>query len=170
MTGRRGGSEATARRAIVAVGSAILIAALAGCAGTGGDTGGGPGGQPSGGGTGSAGGARSITGKWQLVSGTDEKGPITPGDAIVTFTFNGRSSGGHGPCNSFGATSTGTTIGPVSIRVGVHTDIACVEPELNTTEARYFAALGAIDTATITDGTLVLSGGEDTLQFVRPSR
>jgi heat shock protein HslJ len=62
--------------------------------------------------------------------------------------------------------NSGTT-GPLTITLGVHTEMACVEPTYNTTEARYFAALGAIRTASITNGKLTLAGGGDTLVFAR---
>ena len=133
----------------------MLVVALAGCAAAvGGGSGGGQTGSPS-----------DITGRWQLVSGTDAKGPITPGSAVVTFTVNGASSGGRGPCNSFGATTRGATTGTIAIVVGIHTEIACVDPDLMTTETRYFAALDKVTTATLADGTLTLSGNGDTLVF-----
>ena len=144
------------------LGAAAITVMLAGCAS--GRVSGGTGGRS---GTGSS---HDINGAWQLVSGSDETGTITPGNAMVTFTFNGQSSGGHGPCNSFGATATGTTTGPVSIRVGIHTEMACVESELNTTETRYFAALDKVTTADLRAGTLVLSGAGDTLNFTRAQK
>jgi heat shock protein HslJ len=148
------------------LGSVLIVTALAACASAG-ASGGSGGGARSGGTPGSA---QDITGSWQLVSGTDAKGAITAGDATVTFTFNGRSSGGHGPCNSFGATSTGTTTGPITIVVGIHTEIACVDPELNATEPRYFAALDKVTTASLDNGTLTLTGNGDTLTFTRAKK
>ena len=150
--------------------AAIVIAALAGCAtaANGGGSGGGSG--AGGSGAGGSGSSHDITGNWQLVSGTDAKGAITPGAATVTFAFNGASSGGHGPCNSFGATAQGTTTGTIHIVVGIHTDMACVDPDLNTTESRYFAALDAVTKASIDGGTLTLSGGDDSLVFTRSAK
>jgi heat shock protein HslJ len=149
--------------------TALVTIALGGCAGA---TGSGSGGSGSGGsgsgGSGSGGsGSDDVTGNWQLVSGTDEKGVITPGPAVVTFKLNGASSGGHGPCNSFGATTKGTTIGTITIVVGIHTEMACVDPDLNTTEARYFAALDKVTSAALDHGTLTLSGDGDTLVFTK---
>jgi heat shock protein HslJ len=151
--------RAAARRALALLGAAILIAMLAGCAGA----------RAGGGGTGHP---QSITGKWQLVSGSDKDGSILPGNADVTFTFDGQTSGGHGPCNSFGAATTGTTTGAVTITIGIHTEIACVgtNPDPNTTEARYFTALDKVTTAAMTNGNLVLTGGGDSLQFTRAKK
>jgi heat shock protein HslJ len=163
-------------RLAVLLWSAVLAMTLAGCASAaGGGSGGpgssstgstapsGPGGSPAPGTGGSA--SQDITGGWQLVSGTDSKGAISPGAAAVTFTINGTSSGGHGPCNSFGATTRGSTTGQIDISIGIHTDIACVDPDVMTTESRYFAALNRVTNAALADGTLTLSGGGDTLVF-----
>jgi heat shock protein HslJ len=166
------------------LGSVLIVAALAGCAGgaggagsggfpTGGSSAGGSGSGSSGSGGSGAGGSGSsqdITGNWQLVSGTDAKGAITPGSAVVTFRFNGQSSGGRGPCNSFGATAKGTTTGAISIVVGIHTEMACVDPELNSTESRYFAALDRVTTAALDSGTLTLTGNGDSLVFSRATK
>jgi heat shock protein HslJ len=159
------------------LGSVLTVAVLAACAGVGG-AGGGSGGSGTGGsGTGGAGAGGSgssgsgssqdITGNWQLVSGTDAKGALSPGSAVVTFKFNGQSSGGRGPCNSFGATAKGATTGTISIVVGIHTEMACLDPEYNATESRYFAALDTVTTATLDNGTLTLTGDGDTLVFTR---
>jgi heat shock protein HslJ len=155
------------------LGSVLIVTTLAACAGAGGGTGSPePGGSGAGGSTGGSGSRSSqdITGNWQLVGGTDAKGDITPGGAVVTFTFNGHSSGGHGPCNSFGATATGTTTGTIAIVVGIHTEIACVDPELNANESRYFAALDKVTTAALANGRLTLTGDGDTLTFTRAKK
>ena len=148
-----------ARRIVALLGAIVLVIVLAGCASP----------RAGDGGTGQT---QSITGTWQLASGSDGTGTILPGEATVTFIFNGQNSGGHGPCNSFGATSTGTTTGPVTITLGIHTEMACVggDPDPNTTEARYFAALDKITTAAMTNGKLVLTGGGDSLQFTRAKK
>jgi heat shock protein HslJ len=150
--------------------STLVAISLAGCAaGTGGGSG--PGGSGAGGsGAGGSGASRTITGSWQLLSGTDAKGAITPGAARVTFTINGKSSGGRGPCNAFGATTRGTTTSTISIVVDIHTDMACVEPDQNTTESRYFAALNTVTRAALDNGTLTLSGGGDSLVFTRATK
>ena len=145
----------------------LVVLALSGCAGA---TRTGGGSSTGGSGTGGPGSPRDITGTWQLVSGTDATGAITPRTALVTFTFNGESSGGRGPCNSFGAIAEGTTTGTTRIVVGIHTEMACVDPDLNTTESRYFAALGQITKAALDDGTLTLTGGGDSLVFTRATQ
>jgi heat shock protein HslJ len=168
------------------LGSVLIVTALAACAspvgvgsgGSGGGSGGsGSGGSSSGGasgsgssGSGGSGSPQDITGNWQLVSGTDAKGNMTPGGATVTFTFNGQSSGGHGPCNSFGATATGTTTGTIAIVVGIHTEMACLDPELNATENRYFAALDKVTSASLDSDTLTLTGDGDSLVFSRAKK
>ncbi|MDQ1546359.1 MAG: hypothetical protein QOH69_1263 [Actinomycetota bacterium] len=148
------------------LGSVLIVTALAACASAGGGSGHG-GSGPDGPGSGSP---EDITGNWKLVGGTDAKGDITSGSAVVTFTFNGQSSGGHGPCNSFGATATGTTTGTIAIVVGIHTEIACVDPELNANESRYFAALDKVTTAALDNGRLTLTGDGDTLTFTRATK
>jgi heat shock protein HslJ len=134
--------------------SVLIVTALAACA--------------SAGGSGhSSSSSQGITGNWRLVSGADAKGAFTTGSAVVTFTLDGQSSGGRGPCNSFGATTTGATTGAISVVVGIHTDMACMDPELNATEARYFAALDKVTTAALERGTLTLTGNGDSLVFTR---
>jgi heat shock protein HslJ len=156
--------------ATIVVGATALVV-LVGCAsGSVGDSGpSGSGSNGSGSSSSGSGSSASIRGTWKLTSGTDSTGAISPGTANVTLKVNGGSSGGHGPCNSFGADVTGTTTGAITIVVGIHTDMACVDPDLNTTETRYFAALDAVSKAALTSETLTLSGGGDTLVFSRVS-
>jgi heat shock protein HslJ len=45
--------------------------------------------------------------------------------------------------------------------------MACMNPELNSTEARYFAALDKVTTAALERGTLTLTGNGDSLVFTR---
>ena len=157
------------------LGTVLIVTTLAACASAGGSGSGGSGssgpssGGPSSGGS-SSGSSQDITGNWQLVRGTDSKGSITPGGATVTFTINGQSSGGRGPCNSFGATVQGATTGPIIIVVGIHTEMACVDPELNATEAHYFGALDKVTTAALDGGILTLTGNGDSLVFTRTTK
>jgi heat shock protein HslJ len=139
------------KRTVAVLAAALLLVALAGCARASHSS-------P----------ARNIGGNWQLVSGTDATGGITPGQAIVTFKFDGANSSGRGPCNSFGATAKGSTTGSISIVVGIHTEMACVDAGLNATEGRYFAALDKVRKATLEKETLTLSGGGARLVFTRP--
>jgi heat shock protein HslJ len=142
-----------AARAASWLGATLLVVALAGCAAATG-----------------AGSGQDITGNWRLVSGTDATGDITPGKAVVTLTIDGDSSGGHGPCNSFGATTAATTTGTISIVVGIHTEMACVDAELNTTESRYFAALGTVTRASLEKKKLTLAGDGDMLVFTKATQ
>jgi heat shock protein HslJ len=150
-------SRSLSGRLVALLGSALLALALAGCAGAVG-TGGG------------AAASRSITGSWQLTRGTDAKGAMTLGASAVTLTINGASSGGRGGCNAFGAKTTGSTTGTISIVVGIHTDMACVDPDIMSTEGRYFAALDTVTNASLANGKLTLTGGGDTLVFSKASK
>jgi heat shock protein HslJ len=109
----------------------------------------------------------SLSGDWQLVSGTDSTGAITPGGAVVTLVFAGTQVHGNGSCNAFGATASAAITGPLTIRVGIHTEMACSQAARNATESRYFAALGRVTAAAIADNQLTLTGGGDTLVFSR---
>ena len=162
-----------ARDAAAVLGATAIIAlSLAGCASpTVSGGGSGPGGSGAGGaGPGGSSTTSPISGAWQLVSGSDAKGTITPAAAIVTLTVDGAKSGGNGGCNAFGARVSAATTGPLTITVGIHTEMACAKPAANATEARYFAALGRITTASIAGGKLTLNGGGDTLRFVRSTK
>ena len=152
--------------------------ALSGCSGSSVGTGSGSGGG-SGTGTGagsptpSASGSptstpQSITGDWRLVSGTGASGPITPSATPVTLKINGQGSGGSGGCNAFGAIASASTTGAFTIRLGIHTDMACVGAGRDITEQHYFAALARITTASMQNGELVLSGPGVSLTFARP--
>jgi heat shock protein HslJ len=110
---------------------------------------------------------QSIAGGWVLISGQDGSKAITPSGATVTLTINGADSGGSGGCNAFGAVASGSTTGPFTIRVGIHTDMACVGDERNVTEHEYFDALGSISTAALSGGELTLSGPGASLKFRR---
>jgi heat shock protein HslJ len=110
---------------------------------------------------------QSIGGSWQLVNGADSRGEITPGAATITLVFAGTQAHGDGGCNAFGATASSSVTGPLTIRLGIHTDMACAQGSLNATESRYFAALGTITEAAIAGDQLTLTGGTDTLVFMR---
>jgi heat shock protein HslJ len=144
------------RWATAAVAAALLTVLLTGCATA-----------VSGGGSGAGGSKQVITGTWQLVRGTDSHGAISPGTTDVTLRIDGSSSGGHGPCNAFGATVSSATTGALTVKMGITTEIACVPADVNTTEARYFGNLRAVTTASRAGRQLTLSGGGDTLVFTR---
>jgi heat shock protein HslJ len=150
----------------------LLVLTLTGCASPTVNGGGsGPGGSgPGGSGPGGSSTTTPIDGSWTLVSGSDQKGAITPGTAVVPLKLDGKTSGGKGPCNAYGASVNSSTTGPLTITLGIRTEMACVESEFNTTEARYFAALGKIRSASIAHAQLSLTGGGDTLVFARTKR
>jgi heat shock protein HslJ len=152
----------------------VLAIALGGCAaapGGGTSSGGSSSGGPTGGGpTGtSSASPQSILGSWQLVSGTDANGTFSPDGATVILRLDGAKSGGQGPCNAYGATETGSTTGPISIRLGIRTMMACAEAARNVVESRYFAALGKVSHAALADGKLTLSGRDVSLVFTMAS-
>jgi heat shock protein HslJ len=146
-------------RILLGLAAVTIAIALGGCA------------TASGGDSGSSGASpQSILGTWQLVGGTDANGAISPDGAPVTVKLNGAHSGGQGPCNSFGATETGSTTGKVSIRLGIRTMIACAEDTRNVTESNYFAALGKVTTASIASDKLTLAGGGVRLVFTKSTK
>jgi heat shock protein HslJ len=140
------------RWATAAVATALLAGLLTGCATA----------TVSGGGS-----KQVVTGTWRLVRGTDYHGAISPGTANVTLRIDGTSSGGRGPCNAFGAVVSSATTGALTIRMGITTEMACAQGDVNTTEAHYFGALRAVTTASLAGGRLTLTGGGDTLVFAR---
>jgi heat shock protein HslJ len=161
-------------RVVLGLTAVALAIALGGCASTAGAGGGNGGG--SGGGSGSGGSAaptptpQSILGTWQLVSGTDANGAISPGDSTVILKLDGAHSSGQGPCNAYGASETGSTTGPISIHLGIRTMMACAEAVRNVTESRYFAALGDVSDASLAGGKLTLDGGGVSLVFAKASK
>jgi heat shock protein HslJ len=148
--------------------------ALAGCAPS--HMGVGPGGGSGGSGNGNSGGSTSparITGNWILESAADHKGGMNLEGSTVTLKINGRDSSGQGPCNAYGATVFGKTpargaltfTGPVTITVGIHTEMACARQTLNELETRYFAALDDVTSASLVGDELVLLGPGVELDF-----
>jgi heat shock protein HslJ len=136
-----------------ATGLLLCAVALSGCAGI--RANGGP--QP----------APSISGQWVLVSGKDGSAAITPASTNVTLLIKGASSGGNGGCNAFGARASGSTTGPLTITLGIHTNMACVGDDRNITEQQYFDALGKVTTAALSGSKLTLTGPAVTLTFDR---
>lgn len=152
-------------RILLGLAAVAIAVAVGGCAST---SGGGYGG--SGGPSPPAATPQSILGTWQLVGGTTANGSISPDGSTVTLKLDGAHSGGHGPCNSFGATETGSTTGKISIRVGIRTMMACAEAARNVTESNYFAALGKVTDASLASGNLTLTGGGVSLVFTKASK
>ncbi|HEX4057861.1 MAG TPA: META domain-containing protein [Galbitalea sp.] len=164
----------SARCAVSVAAAAGLLAgalALSGCAGIRGigapPASGGPTTSPTSSPTSTSVPGESITGQWVLVSGEDGSHAITPIAKTVTLLIAGASSGGNGGCNAFGAVASGTTTGPFTIRVGIHTDMACVGANRNITEQQYFEALGKVEAASLSNAELILTGPGATLTFQR---
>jgi heat shock protein HslJ len=153
-------------RILLGLAAVAIAVAVGGCASATGGGGYGSSGTPSP----SAATAQSILGTWQLASGTTANGSISPDGSTVTLKLDGAHSGGQGPCNSFGATETGSTTGKISIRVGIRTMMACAEAARNVTESNYFAALGKVTDASIASGNLTLTGGGVSLDFTKASK
>jgi len=149
---------------LAAVAIAIAVGGCASAAGGGGGYGG------SGGSSASGATPQSILGTWQLVSGMNATGPISPDGSTITLKLDGAHSGGKGPCNSFGATETGSTTGKISIRVGIRTMMACADAARNVTESNYFAALGKVTQASLSNDKLTLTGGGVSLVFTKASK
>jgi heat shock protein HslJ len=154
---------------VVAAATSVLacVLVLSGCAGIRGAADGPPPGLTHSSPTTSAAPGQSISGHWILISGQDGSQTMDPPAGTVTLNISGTRSGGNGGCNAFGATSSGTTTGPFTIRVGIHTDMACVGDERNVTEAQYFSALGKITSAALSREVLTLRGPGVTLTFDR---
>jgi heat shock protein HslJ len=157
-------------RVVLGLTAVALAIALAGCASTAGAGSGTGGGSTGGGSAAPTPTPQSILGTWQLVSGTDATGAISPGDSTVILRLDGAHSSGQGPCNAYGASETGSTTGPISIHLGIRTMMACAEAVRNVTESRYFAALGEVAHASLAGGKLTLDGGGVSLVFTKASR
>ena len=101
---------------------------------------------------------------WTLVA-NDELFKITDANPVTLKIEQGTASG-QGPCNSYNLSfvqdGDDITTGPVA-----GTMMACPQPQMDA-EAKYFAALDAVDTATMENDRLVLSGPDDvSLAFAR---
>jgi heat shock protein HslJ len=109
---------------------------------------------------------QTIDGHWRLVGGTDATGPMDLDSAVVTLTIDGADSGGQAPCNSYGVTISGDSVGTVTIRPGIHTDMACQDPERTALESRYLASLPTISSAHFHGQELVLDGPNVQLDYM----
>lgn len=109
---------------------------------------------------------QNLLGEWVLIRGTDERGEFDLGATSITLTVaQGEGSGGRTPCNSYFATISG---GGDSLSVGEigQTEAACVDEGLMDLEARYLAALAAVNSGHVTEmgaggPVLKLSGTRD---------
>ncbi|MCU1508131.1 MAG: hypothetical protein JWQ12_396 [Glaciihabitans sp.] len=130
--------------------SAVLVAALAGCAS----------GTPAGPGT-----PQSISGTWKLSTQTDATGELDLADQAITLSISNKRGEGRAPCNGYGFELDRTATGPVVLTPGPHTMMACAEQNLMDVENRYLAAIDKVDYADLKGHTLVLSGKGVTLTY-----
>jgi heat shock protein HslJ len=112
-------------------------------------------------------GGQSITGNWQLASGTDGKGAMTLDSDAITLKISGSGAGGKAPCNGYGFHLSSDSTGPVVVTRGVATDMACVDPDRMALEARYLAAFDRITEAALESDRLILTGTDVRLQFTK---
>lgn len=102
---------------------------------------------------------------WTLVELGDPGAPtaVLP-DNRPTLTFDAQTAGGSTGCNEYGADYSidGTQLNFGAI---VQTERACLAAGVMEQEARYTALLGAVESFTLTDDRLVLSGSVGVLVF-----
>lgn len=109
-----------------------------------------------------------LDGEWELVEGDGPDGPVPiPDGAAITLTIDGADWGGTAACNSYGGTVTVDDEGRVSQAGFAVTEMACPDPGLMDAEAAYLAALTQVDTASIVDDRLVLTGPQVRLRFAQ---
>ncbi len=104
------------------------------------------------------------------MSGSDSTGALAIDGAAVTLKIDGTHSGGQGPCNGYGADISAATAGPLTIKRGIATTMACEAAERNSLESRYFAALSGVKEARLKAGELTLTGTGVTLGFARAGK
>ena len=108
----------------------------------------------------------ALDGEWQLQAGTNQGAAIPiPAGSRITLTINGGDVGGISACNHYGGTLeiNGTTIKISALSM---TEMAC-QDEIMAAEAAYLAALPRVTTAARQGDSLVLSGPQVELRFVR---
>ena len=108
----------------------------------------------------------ALDGEWQLQAGTNQGAAIPiPAGSRITLTIDGGDVGGISACNHYGGTLeiNGTTIKISALSM---TEMACQE-DVMAAEAAYLAALPRVTTAARQGDSLVLSGPQVELHFVR---
>ncbi len=106
-----------------------------------------------------------LDGSWQLISGTHQGTAIEPiATQPVTMTFNGAEVTGTAACNGYGGTFD-TTGSEISFSEMIRTEMACFPTEVMELEENYLVALLSVSGVSVTDGLLVLSGDNTTLEF-----
>ncbi len=118
-------------------------------------------------------GTSSLQGEWVLASGSDAQGALIDSAQPVTLTFDGDEVSGQAPCNTYSAAvargpGAGST-GPLEFGGITRTEMACAEQQQNELEGRYFAALEAADSVSVSDDgeTLELTGDGVFVRFER---
>lgn len=110
-----------------------------------------------------------ISGTWFLVSGSDHGQGLAVGAQVISLTITDAAhTGGAEPCSSYRATVTGG-VGVVYVRPHSTsgTRDSCQTSALTQLQQHYFAALGASQFATISEGALVLTSPTSNLVFLR---
>lgn len=114
----------------------------------------------------SLGASASLDGEWQLQAGTNQGQPVPiVAGSKITLNVDGTKAGGSAACNMYGGTIKvqGTSVAISALSM---TEMACQE-NLMVSEAAYLAALPRVTTATRSGNSLVLSGPEVELRYVR---
>jgi heat shock protein HslJ len=133
---------------------AVAALVLAGCGGTGG-------------GRGPSVPTSDLLGEWELYDGGS--GDLTvsrPAGRSATITFADGQATGTSFCNHYFGSyrASGTSLSFDGLGT---TDMACTDAGVMPAEAGYLRALGAVHTATVEDGDLLLTGNGTALRFRR---
>jgi heat shock protein HslJ len=104
---------------------------------------------------------------WQLESGTSDGEPIPILDSHpITLSFTEDGAGGTAACNGYGGSYSisGDTI---TFSELFQTEMACFPEETMESERRYLEALTRVETISITEETLTLSGDDTELTLAK---
>ena len=105
----------------------------------------------------------SADGQWELTDGVVTGTPLLPIETHpVTLTIDGSEFGGTAACNLYGGQLPG---GGFTMRQISVTEMACSPPETMELEALYLDGLGRVESSSVEDGSLVLTGPETRLVF-----
>ena len=103
--------------------------------------------------------------QWELAEGSVEGDEIAPPETHpITIMFEEGRVGGTASCNGYGGEYT---IDGATLAVGTlaMTEMACSPPETMTAESLFTKALLRVESVTVTDGRLILSGDDTELVF-----
>jgi heat shock protein HslJ len=110
--------------------------------------------------------ALDLHGEWELAEGTAGGAPLPqPDAAMATLTFEDGELGGTSFCNHYHGTYR---LSGDDLRIdGLGgTEMGCT-PDVMAAESAYTAALAAVDSASLEDGVLLLTGSDVSLRFSR---